>query len=61
LGVFSPRGWDIKGVTAVMPMAVTLVSHALVPFVLNPSLMVFNLLIFIHGALPLLVDYRAYY
>jgi hypothetical protein len=42
LGVFSSRGWDIKGITAVMPMAVTLVSHALVPFVLNPSLMVFN-------------------
>lgn len=42
LGNFSPRGWDIKGLTAVVPMTVTLVSHSLVPFVLNPSLMVFN-------------------
>jgi hypothetical protein len=42
LGTAAPRGWDIKGITAVVPMAVTVVSHALVPFVLNPSLMVFN-------------------
>jgi hypothetical protein len=42
LGTAAPRGWDIKGITAVVPMAVTVISHALVPFVLNPSLMVFN-------------------
>jgi hypothetical protein len=42
LGVWAPRGWDIKGITAVVPMAVTLVSHALLPFLLNPSVMIFS-------------------
>lgn len=42
LGVWAPRGWEIRGVTATVPLAVTLASHALLPFLLNPSLMVFN-------------------
>jgi len=42
LGCFAPRGWDINGATAIVPLAVTLGSHALVPFVLNPSLMIFS-------------------
>jgi hypothetical protein len=42
LGFFAPRGWEIRGVTAVVPMAITLGSHALVPFLLNPSLMIFS-------------------
>lgn len=42
LGVWAPRGWEINSVVAVVPMAVTLVCHAFVPFVLNPSIMVFN-------------------
>ncbi|TKA62651.1 hypothetical protein B0A49_06523 [Cryomyces minteri] len=42
LGFYAPRGWEIRGVTATVPLAVNLVSHALLPFVLNPSLMIFN-------------------
>jgi hypothetical protein len=42
LGVFAPYGWEIKDVTAVVPLAVMIVSHALLPFVLNPSIMIFN-------------------
>jgi hypothetical protein len=42
LGNFAPRGWVINQGVAVVPMAVTLVSHFLLPFVLNPGLMVFN-------------------
>ncbi|KAF2430582.1 hypothetical protein EJ08DRAFT_238409 [Tothia fuscella] len=42
LGCFAPRGWEIQGVTAIVPLAVTLVSHALMPFLLNPSLMVMS-------------------
>jgi len=42
LGCFAPRGWEIKGVTAIVPLAVTLASHALTPFLLNPSLMVMS-------------------
>ncbi|KAL1955710.1 hypothetical protein VTO42DRAFT_8182 [Malbranchea cinnamomea] len=42
LGLFAPRGWEIKEVAAIVPMAVTLASHALLPLLLNPSLMVFN-------------------
>lgn len=42
LGCFAPRGWEINGVTTVVPLAVTLCSHALAPFVLNPSLMIFS-------------------
>lgn len=42
LGCFAPRGWDIKGVTAVVPLTMSIVSHILLPFVLNPSLMIFN-------------------
>jgi hypothetical protein len=42
LGLFAPRGWEIKEIAAVIPMAVTLASHALLPLLLNPSLMIFN-------------------
>lgn len=42
LGCFAPRGWYIDETIAVVPMAVTLAEHALLPLVLNPSLMVFN-------------------
>lgn len=42
LGCFAPHGWEIDGVTAVVPMANLIIGHALFPFALNPSLMVFN-------------------
>ncbi|KAK2834852.1 hypothetical protein FQN49_006849 [Arthroderma sp. PD_2] len=42
LGNFAPRGWEIKEVAAVVPMAITLSLHALLPLLLNPSLMIFN-------------------
>jgi Na+/H+-dicarboxylate symporter len=41
-GRFAPRGWEITEIVAVVPMAVTLGCHYLLPFVLNPGLMVFN-------------------
>ncbi|KAK5178774.1 hypothetical protein LTR16_010772 [Cryomyces antarcticus] len=31
LGFYAPRGWEIRGVTATVPLAVNLVSHALLP------------------------------
>lgn len=42
LGRFAPRGWEITEVAAIVPLAVTLSSHALMPLLLNPSLMIFN-------------------
>lgn len=42
LGCYAPRGWEITEVAAVVPLAVTLSSHALLPLLLNPSLMIFN-------------------
>lgn len=42
LGCFAPTGWRITEAIAVVPIAVTLVEHSLLPLVLNPSLMVFN-------------------
>lgn len=42
LGCFAPRGWEITETAAVVPLAVTLSAHALLPLLLNPSLMVFN-------------------
>ena len=42
LGCFAPRGWEITEVAAIVPLAVTLSSHALMPLLLNPSLMIFN-------------------
>ncbi|KAK3351747.1 glycosyl transferase family group 2-domain-containing protein [Neurospora tetraspora] len=42
LGKWAPKGWEINDFTAIVPLAVNLVSHALTPLVLNPSLMVFN-------------------
>ncbi|KAK0636223.1 putative glycosyltransferase family 2 protein [Bombardia bombarda] len=42
LGKYAPRGWLIQDFTAIVPLAVNLVSHALTPIVLNPGLMVFN-------------------
>lgn len=42
LACFAPHGWTITEVGAIVPMSVTLASHALLPLLLNPSLMVFN-------------------
>ncbi|KAF2475919.1 uncharacterized protein BDR25DRAFT_89438 [Lindgomyces ingoldianus] len=42
LGCFAPHGWDIQGFTATVPMATIVIGHMLLPFALNPSLMVFN-------------------
>jgi hypothetical protein len=42
LGSFAPKGWEITQVSAIVPLAVTLSCHALLPFLLNPSLMNFN-------------------
>lgn len=42
LGIFAPRGWEIKELTAVFPLAYMVASHALVPFLLNPSIMIFS-------------------
>lgn len=42
LGFFAPRGWEIRGVTAVFPLAYMVGSHALIPFLLNPSIMAFS-------------------
>jgi hypothetical protein len=42
LGCFAPRGYEIRGVTAVVPLAMAVTSHIMMPLVLNPSLMVFN-------------------
>ncbi|KAM3504425.1 hypothetical protein MY11210_008355 [Beauveria gryllotalpidicola] len=41
LGVFAPPDWAITDFSAIVPLALNLSFHALVPFVLNPSLMVF--------------------
>jgi hypothetical protein len=42
LGCFAPRGWEIETIIAVAPLAITLGCHFCVPFVLNPSIMIFN-------------------
>ena len=42
LGAFAPPDWAIVDFTPIVPLALNLAFHALVPFVLNPSLMVFN-------------------
>lgn len=42
LGAFAPPDWAITDFTAIVPLALNLTFHALVPLVLNPSLMVFN-------------------
>jgi hypothetical protein len=42
IGVGAPRGWEIRDYTAVVPLAISIGSHALTPVALNPSLMVFN-------------------
>jgi hypothetical protein len=42
LGFFAPRGWEITQLTAVFPMAYMVGCHAIVPFVLNPSIMIFS-------------------
>jgi hypothetical protein len=31
LGCFAPKGWEIRGVTATVPLAMTLISHVIVP------------------------------
>ena len=31
LGCFAPKGWEIKGATATVPLAVMLVSHVILP------------------------------
>jgi hypothetical protein len=40
LGAFAPDAWMIDDFTAIVPLSLNLVFHALVPLVLNPSLMV---------------------
>lgn len=42
LGVFAPPDWSITDFSVITPLAVNVGFHALVPLVLNPSLMVFN-------------------
>lgn len=42
LGAFAPPDWEVKDFTAIVPLALNLGWHAMVPLVLNPSLMVFN-------------------
>jgi hypothetical protein len=42
LGAFAPSDWEIKDFTAIVPLALNLSFHALLPLVLNPSLMVYN-------------------
>jgi hypothetical protein len=42
LGFFAPRGWEITTLTAVFPLAFCIIGHALVPFLLNPSIMIFS-------------------
>ncbi|UNI18966.1 hypothetical protein JDV02_005195 [Purpureocillium takamizusanense] len=42
LGAFAPPDWAITDFSVIVPLALNLGFHALVPLVLNPSLMVFN-------------------
>ncbi|KXJ93222.1 glycosyl transferase family group 2-domain-containing protein [Microdochium bolleyi] len=42
LAFFAPYGYEINTIAAVLPLALALTSHMLMPFLLNPSLMVFN-------------------
>ncbi|KAF4985431.1 hypothetical protein FDECE_16561, partial [Fusarium decemcellulare] len=42
LSCFADLDWEIKDFTAIVPLSLNLAFHALVPLVLNPSLMVFN-------------------
>jgi hypothetical protein len=42
LGVFAHPDWAITDFSAIVPLALNLGFHALVPLVLNPSLMIFN-------------------
>ncbi|KAJ1329598.1 glycosyl transferase-like protein [Microdochium nivale] len=42
LGAFAPYGYEINTIAAVLPLGLALASHLLMPFLLNPSLMVFN-------------------
>ncbi|KAH7390820.1 glycosyl transferase family group 2-domain-containing protein, partial [Phaeosphaeria sp. MPI-PUGE-AT-0046c] len=42
LGNFAPHGWEIDGLTSVLPWSLSVVMHCLLPIVLNPSLTVFN-------------------
>ncbi|KAM0714475.1 hypothetical protein Q7P37_010262 [Cladosporium fusiforme] len=42
LGAFAHPDWQINDFTAIVPLSLNLVFHAITPLVLNPSLMVFN-------------------
>lgn len=42
LACFVPDNWEISGGTAVVPLAVSVASHILLPLLMNPSLMIFN-------------------
>ncbi|KJZ74226.1 hypothetical protein HIM_06457 [Hirsutella minnesotensis 3608] len=42
LGAFAPPDWAIADFTVIVPLSLNLGFHALVPLVLNPSLMIFN-------------------
>jgi TRAP-type C4-dicarboxylate transport system permease small subunit len=41
-GLYAPLAYRINEVIAIIPMAVMIGSHTLLPFVLNPSVMVFS-------------------
>ncbi|KAK6355321.1 hypothetical protein TWF696_004431 [Orbilia brochopaga] len=40
--VFAPPDWRITEFTAIVPLATMIVGHLILPFALNPALMVFN-------------------
>lgn len=42
LGAFAPPDWAIDDFTVIVPLSINVGLHALVPLVLNPSLMIFN-------------------
>ncbi|KAK6503550.1 hypothetical protein TWF481_008564 [Arthrobotrys musiformis] len=41
-GCFAPPDWRINDFTAIVPLSTVVAGHLLLPFALNPSLMVFN-------------------
>ncbi|KAF8437732.1 glycosyl transferase family group 2-domain-containing protein [Terfezia claveryi] len=42
LARFAPPGWTINEFTAIVPLAIGISAHCLLPFALNPALMIFN-------------------
>ncbi|KAJ6260902.1 hypothetical protein Dda_3563 [Drechslerella dactyloides] len=41
-GIFAPPDWRVTEFTAIVPLATMIAGHLLLPFALNPALMVFN-------------------